>query len=73
MIELVRYKNRFWMVAEVITPKETITINKFYKVDDNWIYIYKTIGGSGIGWKAGDLDRKIFIGDSEFITREVDA
>jgi hypothetical protein len=44
-------------------------INKFYKVSDDFIYIYHTIGGSGTGWREGDLKEKIKLTDSEFETR----
>lgn len=44
-------------------------INKFYKVTDDYIYIYDTIGGSGTGWREGDLKEKIKLLDSEFETR----
>ena len=37
----------------------------FYDVTPDWIIIYATAGGSGIGWRKGTL-KKIYIGDAEF-------
>ena len=66
-IVLKEFKRRFWMVAEVWkNDKKIADINRFYKVTDEWIFIYDTIGGQGTGYKKGDLLEKIFIGDCEF-------
>jgi len=61
------YRCNFWRVAKVFrNGKEIETINRFFSVDEEWIYIYKTVGGTGTGFSRGDLIRKIFIGDCEF-------
>lgn len=46
--------------------KETISINRFYDVTQDWIFIYDESGGTGYGYKKGDILRKVFIGDAEF-------
>ena len=68
---LKKYTNRFWSVAELEIYKneklvETILINKFYGVTKDWFFEYDASGGSGIGYKPGEIIRKIYIGDSEF-------
>ncbi len=66
-IVLKEFKQRMWMVAEVWkNGKKIADINRFYKVTDEWIFIYGTEGGQGTGYVQGDLLRKIFIGDCEF-------
>lgn len=60
------YKNRYWQVAEVFkNGKEVATINRFYEVNTDWIIIYDTIGGTGTGYRKGDVVQKIFIGNAE--------
>lgn len=60
------YKNRFWDVAEIFkNDKKIATVNLFFSVKDDWIFIYNTAGGSGYGYKQGDLIEKIYIGDCE--------
>ena len=66
-ITLKLFKQRFWQVAEVWkNGKKIATINRFYNINDNWIFIYDTNGGQGTGYKKGELLKKIFIGNSEF-------
>lgn len=61
------YRNRFWRIAEVFKNGTKIAdINKFYDVTLGWIIIYETYGGSGIGFKKGNILEKIYIGDAEF-------
>lgn len=61
------YPRRFWEVAEVFKNDVKIaSINRFYDVTPEWITIYETTGGSGIGFKKGDVISKIFIGNAEF-------
>ena len=63
------YKNRVWQVAEVYENGVLVdTINLFYKVDDNYIYIYETDGGSGTGYRPGNLLRKISLEGGNFKT-----
>ena len=63
------YAENVWQVAEVFKNGLKIaTINKFYSVTPEWIIIYDTIGGSGTGWRKGDIITKIFIGNAEFST-----
>jgi hypothetical protein len=60
------YTNRFWQVAEVYKDGKLIAkINRFYKVDENWIYIYGAVGGHDYH-SQGELEEKIYIGDCEF-------
>ena len=62
-----QYNQRFWQVAEVFkNGKKIADINKFYDVTPKWIIIYDTVGGSGTGWRKGEILNKIFIGDAEF-------
>lgn len=61
------YKQRFWQVAEVFKNGDKIAdINKFYDVTPEWITIYETVGGTGTGWRKGEIFKKIFIGNAEF-------
>jgi hypothetical protein len=61
------FKQRCWDVAKVWkNNKEIATINRFYHIDEKWIYIYDTVGGQGTGYHKGDLVNKIYIGDCEF-------
>lgn len=61
------FKQRFWEIAEVWKDNKKIAnINRFYEINDQWIMIYKTIGGQGTGFNKGNLINKIFIGDCEF-------
>ena len=63
---IIEYKQRFWGVAEVFkNGKKIAKVNKFYDVTPEWIIIYDTEGGSGIGWRKGDILAKIFIGNAE--------
>lgn len=69
MVELKLYAQNYWHVADVFKDGEKIaSINQFYEVQQDWIIIYGTQGGSGYGYKKGEIIQKIFIGDSEFIT-----
>lgn len=73
---LKKYKNRVWQVAELLIYEgerliKTISINRFYEVTDQWFYQYDEVGGSGYGYKKGDIIRRIFIGDAEFETIEI--
>lgn len=64
------YPRRFWEVAEVFKNDVKIaSINRFYDVTPEWITIYETTGGSGSGFKKGDVISKIFIGNAEFETQ----
>lgn len=47
-------------------------INKFYKVTEDWFFIYGESGGSGYGYKPGDILHKIKIDDAEFDKKHVD-
>jgi hypothetical protein len=63
-----------WGVAEVEiyadgTLSKTIKINRFYDVNDGFINIYETVGGSGTGYEKGDLIHRIAI-DCDFETIE---
>lgn len=61
-----KYTHNFWQVAEVFKNGIKIaTVNKFYDITPDWITIYDTIGGSGTGWRKGDVINKIFIGNAE--------
>jgi len=69
VIELILYPNRFWGIAEVFKDGRKIaSINKFYDIDKDWIIIYETTGGQGIGYFKGNIITKIFIGDCELKT-----
>lgn len=64
---LEEYPNKCWGVAKVFkNGTEIADISLFYDVTPEWIFIYKTAGGSGTGFRQGDLIEKIFIGDCEF-------
>jgi len=68
---LLVYSNNFWNLAEMErwedgVKKETIRVNKFFKVTEDWFFIYGALGGSGTGWIQGDIEQKIYIGDAEF-------
>jgi hypothetical protein len=73
-IILKKYLNHYWSVADLEIYKndkleKVININKFYEINENYINIYETIGGSGVGYKKGDLLQKIEI-DCNFETIE---
>ena len=60
------YQRRYWQVAEIFKDGTLIAkANKFYQVTPDWIFIYDEIGGSGYGYKKGELLKKIFVGDCE--------
>lgn len=68
---LTTYTQNFWGASELKMYEnneliEITPINKFFTISEDWIFIYNEIGGSGIGFKRGDIIKKIFIGDSEF-------
>ena len=76
---LKKYKGVVWGVAELFVcegdPESSlftslIKINLFYEVDSNWFSVYDTIGGTGTGWRKGELIRKINISDGEYIVKE---
>lgn len=70
-ITLKEYRQRCWQVAEVFKNDVKIaTVNRFYDVNADWIIIYETVGGSGYGYKPGNVIQRIYIGASEF-KREV--
>ncbi len=71
-IVLKLFPNKMWSVALVEIYNDnvlnkTININKFYEVNDDYIIIYDTIGGSGTGFTKGDVLHKIKI-DCDFET-----
>jgi len=74
-ITLVEYPNSYWHVADVIVDdaheRTFFKINKFYDVKKDYIIEYEATGGSGIGFKPGKVIRKIFIGDAEFETIQI--
>jgi len=68
-INLVIHKNQFWDIGEVFRDGIKIaTINKFYEVDKQSIYIYETIGGSGTGYNKGNIKEIIPILGCKFST-----
>jgi hypothetical protein len=70
-LKIIHHKSHCWSIADVYEDHELIhTINKFYKIDDNSIYEYDAEGGSGIGFKLGDLIWKYCIKDCNFIRIE---
>jgi hypothetical protein len=63
-----------WGVAEVEiytdgALSKTVKINRFYDVNDGFINIYETVGGSGTGYQKGNLTHRIVI-DCDFETIE---
>jgi hypothetical protein len=61
------YQNRFWSIGEVYKNNVLIAeINRHYEVDENFIYIYDSVGGSGTGYKKGELLQKISIANCEY-------
>jgi hypothetical protein len=61
------YKGKFWQVAEVFKNGIKIAdVNKFYSVTTDWIIIYDTVGGTGYGYKKGEILAKIYIGNAEY-------
>jgi len=67
------YPNRCWHLADLEVYKDnqlvkTYYVNKFWSVNEDWFFIYDEIGGTGTGWRKGDIMSKIYIGDSEFET-----
>jgi len=73
LVILTIYKGRCWCVAELSIFEEdklteTVSINKFYEVDEGSIRIYDTIGGSGYGYSKGNLLRKVSLSGKDFKT-----
>jgi hypothetical protein len=59
--------NRFWSIGQVYKNDVLIAeINRHYEVDENFIHIYDTEGGSGTGFVKGELKEKISIANCEF-------
>ena len=72
IIKFVEHKNNCWKVAEVYENNVLIkTINKFFKVDNDFIYEYDCVGGSGTGYRSGDLIWKYSIKDCNFIRESI--
>lgn len=64
---LKHYTNRCWSVGEIYKNSELYAnINLYYDVTPEFILIYETEGGTGTGFRKGDIKRKIYIGNSEF-------
>lgn len=81
LVLLTVYPNRYWGIGlvEIWKPAsqykdaeliEEVRINKFYEVTDDFIFIYDETGGSGYGYKKGDLLRKISLEGREFKTQQ---
>jgi hypothetical protein len=65
---LKHYDSRYWQVAEIYKNDELYaTANKFYEITPDYIIIYGEKGSSGSGFEKGEIKKKIFIGDSEFL------
>ena len=74
-IILKTFPNKMWRVAIVEiynndVLEKTINISRFYEVNDDYIIIYDTIGGSGTGYRKGDVLHKIKI-DCDFETMQI--
>ena len=72
---LIEYPDHYWHVADFFVlnhgrVERTERINKFFKVDENWMVIYETVGGSGTGFSAGEMNCRINISDCEFYRAE---
>ena len=68
-IRILKKPSQYWDAVTILKDGKVIcNVNMFYEVTPEWIYVYETSGGSGIGWFKGELKRKIFIGDCELIT-----
>ncbi len=73
-IILKTFSHYSWGVAEVeiysdSTLIKTIKVNRFYDVNEGFINIYETVGGSGTGYRKGNLLHRILI-DCDFETIE---
>jgi len=74
---LYTYKHHFSGIAKIVIRNEDfkvieiVTIDKFYKVTPDWVIIYETGGGQGIGYSPDNVIRRIYIGDMEFNTVDV--
>ena len=70
-IKLCYKPNQFWNKGKV-TIKENgksvkkYSINRYYDVDEDYIYIYDVDGGQGIGYKKGKLLHKISLENAEY-------
>lgn len=57
-------KPRYWGVAEVFLNEEKIkTINKYYKVTEDFIIEYEAVGGCDSISKSDNVIWKYYIGD----------
>jgi hypothetical protein len=60
-------ESKFWSKGQVFKNDILIAeINRHYEVDENFIYIYDSAGGSGTGWVKGELQEKINISNCEY-------
>ncbi len=76
-IILTKYTRHVWGVAKVVVYEDgkdpkTYRVNAFYEVTNDAVLIYDTIGGSGTGYRKGDLLHRIQIDNSDFETIEQD-
>jgi hypothetical protein len=75
---LYTYKHYFSSIARIFIRDcdfgliEVVEIDRFYKVTSDWVIIYETGGGQGIGYSPSNVIRRIYIGDMEFDTVDVD-
>ncbi len=72
-ILITKYPNRFWQVAKIEKFRddnlvETIMVNRFMEVNEDWVLVFDTVGGSGTGYSKGELLRKISTSNSEVST-----
>ena len=56
----------FWDIGEVWVGKRLeAKVNRYYKVTEDWIYIYNSVGGHDTH-ERGELIRKISLKDREY-------
>ena len=68
-------KGNIWCIGRLEIKHDSglvvgYSINQYYEVTPDWFIIFSTEGGSGTGFRRGQMTTKIFIGDCEFLTRE---
>lgn len=70
------HENQFWLQGELkqfINDKliKKWDINNYYSVGGNYFYIYDTVGGSGTGFRRGEILHKIDISNAEYSKKEL--
>ena len=77
-VTIITFPQRSWSVAWIkietttgnCTMYECLRVNKFFKVTDDCILIYDTVGGEGTGYQPGQVLARINIIGADVRTRE---